>query len=184
MTASLPYGVTIVSQLSAHHNGNIMKIDKNKVVSFHYTLKNADGEEMESSRERDPMTYLHGSNNIIAGLEKALQDRKSGDTFEVTVGPEEGYGVVKEANIQRIPLKKLKGIGKILPGQVLTLQTKDGPVQVTVVKVGRFNVDVDANHHLAGKTLNFDIEIIDVRDASAEEIDHGHVHGPGGHEHD
>ena len=160
-----------------------MNVDKDKVVTFHYTLTDADGEEMESSRERDPMTYLHGGNNIIVGLEKALQGRKTGDTFEVTVGPEEAYGAIKEANIQRIPLKKLKGVGKILPGQVLNLQTKDGPVQVTVVKVGRFNVDVDANHPLAGETLTFNIEITEVREASTEEVAHGHVHGPGGHEH-
>lgn len=160
-----------------------MNIEKDKVVTFHYTLKDADGEEMETSRERDPMTYLHGNDNIIIGLEKALQGREAGDTFEVTVGPEEAYGVIKEDNIQRIPLKKLKDVGKILVGQFLNLQTKDGPVQVTVVKIGRFNVDVDANHPLAGETLTFDIEITEVRDASAEEIEHGHVHGPEGHEH-
>lgn len=160
-----------------------MNVDKNKVVTFHYTLKDVSGEEMESSREAEPMTYLHGGNNIIIGLEKAMQGHEAGDTFEVTVGPEEAYGIRQEANIQRIPLKKLKGVGKIMPGQVLNLQTKDGPVQVTVVKMGRFNVDVDANHPLAGETLTFDIEVTEVRDASPEEIEHGHVHGPGGHEH-
>lgn len=160
-----------------------MNVDKNIVVTFHYTLKDVSGEEMESSREAEPMTYLHGGKNIIIGLEKAMQGRQAGDTFEVTIGPEEAYGVRQEANIQRIPLKKLKGVGKIMPGQVLNLQTKDGPVQVTVVKMGRFNVDVDANHPLAGETLTFDIEVTEVREASAEEIEHGHVHGPGGHEH-
>ena len=160
-----------------------MKADKNKVVTFHYTLKDVSGEEIESSVEAEPMTYLHGSNNIIIGLEKAMQEREAGDKFEVTIAPEEAYGVRQEANVQRIPLKKLKGIGKIMPGQVLNLQTKDGPVQVTVLKMGRFNVDVDANHPLAGETLTFDIEVTEVRDASEEEIEHGHVHGPGGHEH-
>jgi FKBP-type peptidyl-prolyl cis-trans isomerase SlyD len=160
-----------------------MKAQKNKVVTFHYTLKDVSGEEIESSVEAEPMTYLHGGNNIIIGLEKAMQDRQSGDKFEVTIAPEEAYGARQEANVQRIPLKKLKGIGKIMPGQVLNLQTKDGPVQVTVLKMGRFNVDVDANHPLAGETLTFDIEITEVRDASKEEIEHGHVHGPGGHEH-
>jgi len=160
-----------------------MNVDKDKVVTFHYTLKDANGEEMESSREAEPMTYLHGGSNIIIGLEKAMQGRKTGDAFEVTIGPEEAYGVRQDVNIQRIPLKKLKGVGKIMPGQILNLQTKEGPVQVTVVKVGRFNVDVDANHPLAGETLTFDIEVTEVRDASAEEIEHGHVHGPGGHEH-
>jgi FKBP-type peptidyl-prolyl cis-trans isomerase SlyD len=161
-----------------------MIVEKDKVVNFHYTLKNADGEEMESSRERDPMTYLHGANNIIVGLEKAMEGREPGDTFEVTVEPEEAYGVRNEGNIQRVPLKRLKGLGKIMPGQILNLQTNDGPVQVTVVKVGRFNVDVDANHPLAGQKLTFDVEITDIREASAEETEHGHVHGPGGHHHD
>lgn len=161
-----------------------MIIEKDKVVNFHYTLKNADGEEMESSRERDPMTYLHGANNIIVGLEKAMEGRTTGDTFEVTVEPEEAYGVRNEGNIQRVPLKRLKGLGKIMPGQILNLQTNEGPVQVTVVKVGRFNVDVDANHPLAGQKLTFDVEITDIREASAEETEHGHVHGPGGHHHD
>jgi len=87
-------------------------------------------------------------------------------------------------NIQRVPLKRLKGLGKIIIGQVLNLQTNQGPVQVTVVKVGRFNVDVDANHPLAGETLTFDVEITEIRDASEEEAEHGHVHGPGGHQHD
>jgi len=160
-----------------------MIVEKGKVVNFHYTLKNADGEEMESSREHDPMTYLHGSNNIIVGLEKAMEGYTTGDTFEVTVEPEEAYGVRNDGNIQRIPMKRLKGLGKIMPGQILNLQTKQGPVQVTVVKVGRFNVDVDANHPLAGQKLTFDVEITDIREASAEETEHGHVHGPGGHQH-
>ena len=160
-----------------------MIVEKDKVVIFHYILKDDNGEEMESSKDRDPMTYLHGGNNIIAGLEKAMQGHQAGDSFSVTVQPEEAYGVLKDDNVQRIPLKRLKGLGKIQPGQILNLQTDQGPVQVTVLKVGRFNVDVDANHPLAGATLTFEVEITEVRDASAEEIEHGHVHGPGGHQH-
>ena len=87
------------------------------VVSFHYTLKNADGEEMESSREGEPMSYLHGANNIIPGLEKAMEGRAAGDTFSATVEPEEAYGVRNEKNVQRISLKHLKGIGKVSPGE-------------------------------------------------------------------
>jgi len=157
---------------------------KNKVVTFHYTLKNVEGEEMESSKDRDPMTYLHGANNIITGLEKAMEGHAIRDKFSVTVEPEEAYGTRAENNVQRVPLKRLKGLGKIIVGQVLNLQTNQGPVQVTVVKVGRFNVDVDANHPLAGETLTFDVEITEIRDASEEEAEHGHVHGPGGHQHD
>lgn len=160
-----------------------MIVEKDKAVSFHYTLKNAAGEEMESSREREPMSYLHGANNIIAGLEKAMEGRAPGDKFSVTIEPEDAYGVRNEKNVQRVPLKRLKGIGKISVGQILNLKTNNGQVQVTVLKVGRFNVDVDGNHPLAGVQLTFDVEITDIRDASEEETNHGHVHGPGGHQH-
>lgn len=160
-----------------------MIVEKDKAVSFHYTLKNADGEQMESSRDKDPMSYLHGANNIIPGLEKAMEGRSVNDEFSVTVEPEEAYGVRNEKNVQRLPMKRLKGIGKVSVGQVLTLQTNNGPVQVTVLKVGRFNIDVDGNHPLAGKQLTFDVEITDIRDASDEELEHRHVHGPGGHQH-
>lgn len=160
-----------------------MIIEKNKVVSFHYTLRNSAGEEMESSREKDPMTYLQGANNIITGLEKAMEGHAVEDTFTVTLEPEDAYGIRNEKNVQRVPLKRLKGIGKISVGQILNLQTNKGQVQVTVLKVGRFNVDVDGNHPLAGVQLTFDVEIMDIRDATEEEIEHGHVHGPGGHQH-
>jgi FKBP-type peptidyl-prolyl cis-trans isomerase SlyD len=160
-----------------------MIVEKDKVVTFHYSLKDENGEEMESSKEREPMTYLHGGNNIIVGLEKAMQGRETGDSFAVTVEPKEAYGVREGENVQRIPLKRLKNLGKIKVGQILNLQTDQGPVQVTVLKLGRFNVDVDANHPLAGATLTFEVEITEVRDASEEEKEHGHVHGPGGHQH-
>lgn len=160
-----------------------MIVEKDKAVSFHYTLKNADGEQMETSRDKQPMSYLHGANNIITGLEKAMEGHAVNDEFSVTVEPEEAYGVRNENNVQRIPMKRLKGIGKISVGQVLNLQTNNGQVQVTVLKVGRFNVDVDGNHPLAGKALTFDVEITDIRDASEEELEHRHVHGPGGHHH-
>ena len=160
-----------------------MIAEKDKVVSFHYTLKNSEGVQMESSREQDPMVYLHGANNIILGLEKAMEGREAGDEFVVTVEPEEAYGIRNEKNVQRVPLKRLKGVGKITPGQILNLQTNKGQVQVTVLKVGRFNVDVDGNHPLAGQQLTFDVEVIDIREATKEEVQHRHVHGPGGHQH-
>jgi len=160
-----------------------MIVEKNKVVSFHYTLKNVKGEKMESSRESEPMSYLHGANNIITGLEKAMEGHAVSDTFSVTVEPEEAYGVRNEKNVQRISMKHLKKIGRVVPGQILNLQTKQGPVQVTVIKVGRFNVDVDGNHPLAGEQLTFEVEITEIRDASADENKHSHAHGPGGHQH-
>jgi len=160
-----------------------MDITKDKVVSFHYTLTNTEGEQLESSREHQPMTYLHGKNAIIKGLEKALEGKAEGDTFEVTVEPAEAYGEKKPANIQRVSAKHFRNPKALKPGQIIGLQTQQGPVQVTVVKVGRFNVDVDANHPLAGQSLTFDVEVTEVRNASEEEIEHGHVHGPGGVHH-
>ena len=160
-----------------------MPIEDRKVVSFHYTLKNEAGEDMESSRDRDPMVYLHGYRNIVPGLENAMKGRDVGDTFEVTVPPSEAYGEHNPNSIQRISAKHFPNIKRLSPGQMVSLQTKQGPIQAVVVKVGRFNVDVDANHPLAGRTLTFDVEITDIRDATKEEIDHGHVHGPGGVDH-
>ena len=153
-----------------------MIAEKDKVVTFHYMLKNADGEQMESSHDGDPITYLHGANNIVTGLEKAMEGHAIKDSFTATLEPEEAYGVRNENNIQRVGLKRLKGIGKISVGQVLNLQTNKGQVQVTVLKVGRFNVDVDGNHPLAGQQLTFDVEVADIREASKEELEHRHVH--------
>jgi len=161
-----------------------MKAESGKVISFHYTLKNDQGKELESSHERgQPMTYLHGSGNIIAGLEKALAGKAAGDQFEVTVEPVEAYGARNEEAVQRVPAKHFGEGRRLEPGQLVTLNTRQGPRQVTVVKVGRFNIDVDSNHPLAGQSLTFNVEVTDVRDATEEEASHGHVHGPGGVEH-
>lgn len=160
-----------------------MTIQENKVVSFHYKLTSQDGEQIESSRDRQPMTYLHGAGNIIPGLEKAMSGKAVGDEFQVTVEAAEAYGERSEDKLQRIPAKHFKNLKRLMPGQIVALQTQQGQVQVTVVKIGRFNVDVDANHPLAGQALTFDVEVTEIRDASEEENTHGHVHGPGGVEH-
>lgn len=160
-----------------------MNIEDRKIVSFHYTLTNREGQQLESSREGQPMAYLHGAGNIISGLEKAMVGKSAGDQFQVTVEPDEAYGERNEASIQRIPSKHFKSSVRLQPGQLLSLHTKQGPIQATVVKVGRFNIDVDTNHPLAGQQLTFDVEITEVRDATEEELSHGHVHGPGGVEH-
>ena len=160
-----------------------MTIIKNKVVSIHYTLSSSTGQVMESTRGRDPMNYLHGRGSIIKGLEKALEGKAVGDIFKVTVEPADAYGERRPANLQRVSAKHFQNPRSLKPGQVVGLQTRQGPVQVTVVKVGRFNVDVDANHPLAGEALTFDVEVTAIRDATSEEKSHGHVHGPGGHDH-
>lgn len=160
-----------------------MNISDNKVVQFHYTLKDESGTEVESSHEGDPVAYLHGHKNMIVGLEKALTDKAAGDKFTATVSPEEGYGERDENATQRVPVKHLQGAKKWKPGMTAVVQTEQGARQVTVIKAGRFMVEVDINHPLAGKTLTFDVEVVDVRDATEEEIDHGHAHGVGGHQH-
>ncbi len=160
-----------------------MKINKDTVVQFHYRLTEEGAEEIENSRGGDPMAYLHGHNNVIKGLERAMEDKAKGDTFSVTVAAVDGYGERQENAKQRIPVKHLMGVKKPKVGQMVSVQTEKGQRQVTVEKVGRFNVDVDTNHPLAGKTLIFDVEIIDVREATGEEISHGHAHGVGGHHH-
>jgi FKBP-type peptidyl-prolyl cis-trans isomerase SlyD len=160
-----------------------MNVADQKVVSFHYTLFNAQGVELESTRDRQPMSYLHGARNIIPGLESALTGKAAGDRFQVTIEPADAYGERKPGNIQRIPAKHFRDPRRLEPGQAVSIQTQRGPVQASVVKVGRFNVDVDANHPLAGQTLTFDVEVTAVRDATGEEISHGHVHGAGGVQH-
>lgn len=160
-----------------------MLIEQNKVVLFHYRLSDEQGEAIENSYDGDPVAYLHGHRNIIQGLEQAMLGKQAGDSFETTVPPEMGYGLHKENHGQRIPIKHLLTKGRLKPGMIVSVQTEHGPRQVTVVKVGKFNVDVDTNHPFAGKVLHFAVEIVDVRDASKEEIAHGHAHGVGGHHH-
>lgn len=161
-----------------------MPIEKNKVVTLHYTLFNADdGREVERSGDDAPLTYLHGANNILAALEKALLGKNEGDDVSVTLEAREAYGERDETLFQRLSAKYLKHAGKLTPGKVVTVQTEQGPRRVTVVKTGLKTVDVDANHPLAGQRLRFEMTVASVRDASAEEISHRHVHGPGGHQH-
>ena len=162
---------------------NLMEISKNTVVQFHYTLKDESGETLESSLKSDPIAYLHGHNNMIVGVEKALEGKKQGDEFSTVVAPADAYGEIQENAQQRVPTKHLQGADKWLPGMMATVNTAEGQRQVTVVKVGRFMVTVDLNHPLAGKTLTFDIKVETVREATEEEVTHGHAHGVGGHHH-
>lgn len=160
-----------------------MTIKTNSVVSFHYRLTDDQGHLIESSYERTPIAYLHGHGGIIEGLEEAFLGKNHGETFTVVVPPEKGYGLRNADAIQRIPSKHVNVEGKVEPGAMAWVQTEHGHHQVTIVKVGKFMVDVDVNHPLAGQTLTFDVEITAVRDATEEELSHGHVHGEGGHHH-
>lgn len=160
-----------------------MQIAKNTVVSFHYTLADTDGSPIESSEGGEPSLYLHGSRGILPALEKALSGHDAGERVEVTLSADQAYGPRREGMQQRIPAKYLKHEGKLRPGQVVRYRDDKGVQQATVIKVGKFAVDVDSNHPLAGRSLHFTIDIVDVRAASTEEIAHGHAHGPGGHQH-
>lgn len=161
-----------------------MKIAEKSVAQFHYVLKAEDGTEIESSHKSDPMAYLHGFNNTLVGLEKALEGKEAGDKFSVTLQPEDAYGQPQEGMIQRVPVKHLQGGAKWKTGMTAVVQTEQGQRQVTIIKVGKFMATVDINPPLAGKVLTFDIEIVDVREATEEEVTHGHAHGVGGHHHE
>lgn len=161
-----------------------MNIAANTVVTFHYTLRNEANEELETSRGGEPTAYLHGANNIIRGLESAMVGKEAGDVFTATVAPEDGYGLHNPKKQQRVPAKHLVFKGKLKAGDVVQLNTQEGRRAVTVIKAGRHSADVDTNHPLSGQTLSFDVEIMEVRAATADEKAHGHAHGPGGHQHD
>lgn len=159
-----------------------MKIEKDRVVRFHYTVSEG-GEAVESSKDRgEPLAILMGHGNIIPGLEKAMEGHEAGDAFSAEVPSAEAYGERREGMTQRVPKKHFGG-QKLAVGDQVVLQTNFGPRAVTVQKVGMSVVDVDLNHPMAGKDLHFDIEIVEVREAQQVEIDHGHVHGDGGHDH-
>lgn len=154
-----------------------------KVVSFHYTLKDASGEVLEESRGEEAMSYLEGVGQIIPGLEKELRGLKKGDKKSVHVKAAEAYGDYDEALVAEVPRNAIPK-KDVEVGDQFHAQGEDGhPRIVTVTEVTDKTVTVDGNHPLSGQDLNFDVEITDVRDATKEEIEHGHAHGPGGHHH-
>ncbi len=160
-----------------------MKIEKDRVVRFHYAVAESGAESVENSKDNgQPLAILFGRGHIIPGLEKAMDGREAGESFKTSVPAVEAYGEKREGLTQRIP-KKHFGAQKLERGMQVVLQTDHGPRAVTIEKVGMSVVDVDLNHPMAGKDLDFDIEIVEVREASAEELEHGHVHGEGGHAH-
>jgi FKBP-type peptidyl-prolyl cis-trans isomerase SlyD len=159
-----------------------MKIEKNHVVRFHYTVSEPGQPPVETSKDREPLAVLIGHGNIIPGLEAAMIDHVAGDSFETTVTSDQAYGERQEGLVQRVPKKHFRET-RLKVGQQVVLNSTVGPRAVTVVKVGATVVDVDLNHPMAGKTLQFQVEIVEVRAAEEVEIQHGHVHGAGGAEH-
>jgi FKBP-type peptidyl-prolyl cis-trans isomerase SlyD len=160
-----------------------MKVGKHKVVSIDYTLKDDDGTVIDSSQGGDPLAYIHGTGNIIPGLENALEGREQGENLSVSVAPGEGYGDRDDAMVQVVPRHLFEVESELQPGMQFQAHSDQGVSLVTITAVEGDQVTVDANHPLAGQNLHFDVTVVDVRDASEEELDHGHVHGPGGHQH-
>jgi len=156
-----------------------MQIGKEKVVSIHYTLRDNSGSILDSSEGNSPLLYIQGIGNLIPGMEEGLEGKRKGDKVDIKVSPEKGYGVRNDQFIQKVPRSAFGG-QEVKVG--MQFQTDRSQV-VTVTEVGLESITVDGNHPLAGVELNFAVEVLDVREATSEELSHGHVHGPGGHHH-
>jgi len=160
-----------------------VNIEKNRVATLHYTLRDEQGTVIDSSSGRAPLSYLHGKGNIIPGLEQALVGKAAGDKLDVTVQPEQGYGRRDERLVQIVARNLFGEVAELKPGMQVRASGPQGARLVNVVRVERDFVTVDGNHPLAGRTLHFSVEVAEVRKATHEEVSHGHVHGPAGHAH-
>jgi FKBP-type peptidyl-prolyl cis-trans isomerase SlyD len=154
-----------------------------RVVRFHYEMRDESGTLVETSRKGDPLAILLGRGVVLRSIEAALTDRVTGDRFQVTLPPDQAYGPRREGATQRVSKKYFRDPTRLKAGMVTQLSTEQGTRPVTVLKVGSKVVDVDPNHPQAGQTLTFDLEVVEVREATQEETAHRHVHGPGGHMH-
>jgi len=160
-----------------------VEIAADRVVLIHYTLKDDAGAVIDSSAGAEPLAYIQGHGNLVAGLEKALEGKQDGDAVAVSVAPADGYGKRDAALVQRVPKRAMQGSGEIKKGMQFQARTDDGMRMFTVTAVVGDMVTLDGNHPLADKTLHFDVQVVNVRAATAEELEHGHVHGAGGHHH-
>lgn len=160
-----------------------MKIEQDKVGTINYSLTDSDGNLIDSSNGQ-ALVYLHGHANLIPGLEKELTGKKAGDSFSAEIPPAEGYGEIEAHLVQEgVPKSMFQGVDNLEIGMRFEAQSEQGTHSVEITSVEEETVTVDGNHPLAGKTLTFDIEVIGVRDATEEELEHGHAHGDGGHNH-
>jgi len=160
-----------------------MQISKHKAVAIEYTLTNDSGEVIDSSEGQDPLTYLHGAGNLISGLEQALEGKSAGEELKVTISPEDAYGERIDELVQIVPRDRFEGADELEVGMRFHASSDHGETLVTITEVTDDEVTVDGNHPLAGETLHFEVKVVEVRDASEEEVSHGHIHGPGGHDH-
>lgn len=161
-----------------------MVVEKDKVITIDYTLKDSDGETIDSSEESEPLVYLHGNGNLIPGLEKQLQGKKEGEKLSCVIRPEDAYGEYDEDLVFTVQKSSFQDPDKIEEGMQFEAHGEDGARVVTVVAVQGEEVTVDANHPLAGEDLHFDVKVVGIRDATAEELTHGHVHSLDGCEDD
>jgi FKBP-type peptidyl-prolyl cis-trans isomerase SlyD len=153
-------------------------IAPNKVVAINYTVKTAEGQTLDQSKEGNPLTFIHGRGMLIPGLENALEGKNVGDQFTAEVKPDEAYGDRHDGLIQTVP-RNLFGENEVQPGMQFRASTDQGDQSVVIVEVNDEEVTVDGNHPLAGVDLNFDVEVVEVRDATEQELEHGHVHADG-----
>ena len=162
-----------------------MLISNQKVATIHYTLTNDQQKVLDSSDGGDPLSYIHGIGNLISGLESELEGKGAGDRFRASIAPAQAYGERDEELVQTVGTESFDGIDDLQVGLQLeaTAEGDEESHTVTVVAIDGDRVTVDGNHPLAGETLHFDVDVVSVRDATEEELDHGHVHGPGGHHH-
>lgn len=158
-----------------------MTIEENKVVGFHYTLKNEAGEVLDHSDDDNPLHYLHGHQNIIPGLEEEMTGKDVGDTFTAIINPERAYGERDDSLVQVINQDAFEGVEEVQVGMQFSAELGGQTRIITIKDVQGDEVTFDANHPLAGETLHFDVEVIEVRTATDEELSHGHVHGEHGH---
>lgn len=156
-----------------------MQIADKMTVSIHYTLTNNAGEQLDSSKDDEPLVYLHGYGNIISGLENALTGKVANDKFVVTAVPEDAYGERKDDRVQVVSMTMFEGVDKVVEGMQFHADTSHGVNVVTVTKIDGDDVTIDGNHPLSGETLTFDVEVIEVRQATEDELNHKHVHGKG-----
>lgn len=160
-----------------------MNISKDKVASIDYTLTNDKGDVLDSSAGREPLAYLHGHGGLIPGLEKELEGKTSGDKFVAIIPPEEAYGIRSEEFVHEVPMENFQDPQDVQVGAQFQVNMEGQTHIATVTQIEEETVTVDLNHPLADETLHFDVEVMEVRDASKEELTHGHVHGPEGHHH-
>ncbi|MCU0421251.1 MAG: peptidylprolyl isomerase [Bacteroidia bacterium] len=159
-----------------------MQVSANKVVSINYTLTDNSGVVLDTSNGRGPLNYIQGIGALIPGMENGLEGKSTGDKFQIKVSPENGYGAYVSEMVQQVPMSAFGG-QEVTVGMQFEAGSDEQRFIVTVTEINNDMVTVDGNHPLAGKELNFDVEVLEVREATAEELAHGHVHGPGGHHH-